>query len=54
MKVFVDVLVRDEKKKQIKSFGGQVLGGPFVRMPNCCLQGIQPCGCKGEGHRLDW
>jgi hypothetical protein len=22
-----------------------------VRMPNCCLQGIQPCGCKGEGHR---
>ena len=25
-----------------------------VRMPNCCLQGIQPCGCKGEEHRLDW
>ena len=25
-----------------------------VRMPNCCLQGIQPCGCKGEGRRLNW
>jgi hypothetical protein len=23
----------------------------LVRMHNCCLQGIQPCGCKGEGHR---
>jgi hypothetical protein len=22
-----------------------------VRMSDCCLQGIQPCECKGEGHR---
>jgi len=21
------------------------------RMSDCCLQGIQPCECKGEGHR---
>jgi hypothetical protein len=23
----------------------------IVRMSDCCLQGIQPCECKGEGHR---
>jgi hypothetical protein len=23
----------------------------IVRMPDCCLQGIQPFECKGEGHR---
>jgi hypothetical protein len=23
----------------------------FVRMSDCCLQGIQPCKCKGEGHQ---
>jgi len=23
----------------------------FVRMSDCCLQGIQTCECKGEGHR---
>ena len=22
-----------------------------VRMSDCCLQGIQPCKCKGEGHQ---
>ncbi len=22
-----------------------------VSMSDCCLQGIQPCECKGEGHR---
>jgi len=21
-----------------------------LRMPDCCLQGIHPCKCKGEGH----
>ena len=23
----------------------------LVRMSDCCLQGIQPCECKGEEHR---
>ena len=22
-----------------------------MRMSDCCLQGIEPCECKGEGHR---
>jgi hypothetical protein len=25
--------------------------GTGVIMSDCCLQGIQPCKCKGEGHR---
>ena len=28
-----------------------LLAAVAVRMSDCCLQGIQPCECKGEGHR---
>jgi len=48
-------LIRKERYDQIKEVLIQIRGGEavshIVSMSDCCLQGIQPCECKGEGHR---
>jgi len=43
-------LIRKERYDQIKEVLIQIRGGEAVSH-DCCLQGIQPCECKGEGHR---
>jgi hypothetical protein len=43
---------RLQKEKASRLFSAtERTGKSTVMMPDCCLQGIQPCECKGEGHR---
>ena len=45
-------LLRRRAEVFFEDAGSEVSGVGFVRISDCCLQGIQPCKFKGEGHRL--